>query len=237
MNRLWTDRIKIERMIEKGMHIYKRFFKRFYDLIFSLIMMPILLVIFIVIGLLIKASDGGPIFYNGMRLGKNSKIFKMYKFRSMKVNSLDLRNADGSTYNAKDDPRLTRVGKYIREIGIDEIPQLLNIIKGDESFIGPRPDLPDALNIYQKDERQRNEVRPGITGYSQAFFRNNQPLHERFQTDVFYANNISLLLDLKILFKTVGTVIFRRGIYRNTIEKLETSPQKGQCKTKEHSNR
>lgn len=195
--------------------MYRRVLKRFFDLVFSLILIPFFAILFIVIGLLIKIVDGGPIFYNSMRLGKNGKEFKMYKFRSMKVNALDIRNSDGSTYNAKNDPRLTKIGKILRETSIDEIPQLLNIIKGDESFIGPRPDLPDALNIYINEENQRNDVRPGITGYSQAFFRNNQPLHERFQTDVFYAKNISLLFDLKILFKTINTVIFRKDVYRN----------------------
>jgi len=169
--------------------------------------MVLILPIILVFGILIKIEDGGE------RLGRNKKIFKMFKLRSMKVNAPDIRNKDGSTYNASDDPRLTKIGKFIRKTSIDELPQIINILKGDMSFIGPRPDLPEHLYCYEKDEVRKLEVLPGVSGYNQAYHRNAVIWKERLKNDVYYVDHISFMLDLKILFKTIFIITLRRGVY------------------------
>lgn len=193
--------------------MYEKYFKRLLDIIFSLILMPILLILYIVVGILIKLDDGGPVFYCGRRLGRSGRVFKMYKFRSMKVGAEDIRNEDGSTYSSSDDKRLTRVGKVLRETSIDEFPQLINVLKGDMSFIGPRPDLPEHIKVYDEYERKKLDVYPGITGYNQAYYRNTISWKSRLKNDVYYVENISFLLDLKIFFKTIKEVLNRRGVY------------------------
>ncbi|WP_432694247.1 sugar transferase [Priestia aryabhattai] len=192
--------------------MYVQFIKRIFDVIFSLLLLPIVLFIVLIFGLLIKIEDKGPIFYLGTRLGKNQKTFKMYKLRSMKINAPDIRNVDGSTFNSDSDPRLTRVGKFLRKTSLDEIPQIINVFKGDMSFIGPRPDLPEAVEFYSETDIHKLDVRPGITGYNQAYYRNSNTQKEKFKNDVFYVNNISWELDLKIFFKTVMSVVLRKNI-------------------------
>lgn len=193
--------------------MYKNYIKRLFDIIFSLLLLALILPIILVVGILIKIEDGGPIFYFGERLGRNKKIFKMFKLRSMKVNAPDIRNKDGSTYNAADDPRLTKIGKFIRKTSIDELPQIINILKGDMSFIGPRPDLPEHLYCYEKDEVRKLEVLPGVSGYNQAYHRNAVIWKERLKNDVYYVDHISFIMDLKILFKTIFIITLRRGVY------------------------
>lgn len=195
--------------------MYKGFFKRIFDLLLSIIVLPFWFIILIIIGPIIYFQDKGPIFYNAPRLGKDGKTFIMYKFRSMKVNAPDIRNEDGSTFNSEDDPRLTKVGKFIRKTSFDETPQLLNIIKGDMSIIGPRPDLPEDINLYNDYQRRKLQVRPGITGYSQAYFRNAVPQEEKFNNDSYYADKLTFLFDFKILFKTISAVIKKENIYKN----------------------
>lgn len=192
-----------------------RFFKRLLDLLFSLIAFPFFCLLFIPIAIAIKIEDGGPIFYKAERIGKNSKKLFMYKFRSMKVNSANIVNADGSTYNAKDDPRVTKVGRFLRETSLDEIAQILNVIKGDMSIVGPRASEWDALDTYQPDEVDKMKVKPGITGYTQAYYRNSIGVREKRLYDAWYANNISFWLDIKIFFKTIGTVLKRENVYTN----------------------
>jgi len=184
--------------------------------------MVFILPIVLVFGLLIKIEDGGSMFYLGERLGKNKRVFKMYKLRSMKVNAPDIRNNDGSTYNAADDLRLTRIGKFIRKTSIDELPQIINILKGDMSFIGPRPDLPEHLYCYENDEVRKLEVLPGVSGYNQAYHRNAVIWKERLKNDVYYVEHISFMLDFKILFRTIFVIILRRGVYngRTTSETI-----------------
>ena len=150
-----------------------RFVKRTFDIICSVILM---IPIGIVIGIsyfFIKAEDRGSVFYMAERTGRFGKPFKMYKLRSMKENAPDIRLADGSTYNGEDDPRVTKFGKFARKTSIDELPQVINILKGDMSFIGPRPDTPMYLDKYTEEERIVLTVRPGITGYNQAVNRNS----------------------------------------------------------------
>lgn len=195
--------------------MYKGLFKRALDLSLAIIALPFWFVILIVIGPIIYAQDKGNIFYNAPRLGKDGKIFKMYKFRSMKLNAPDIRNEDGSTFNSEDDPRLTKIGKFIRKTSLDEIPQLLNIIKGDMSIIGPRPDLPEHQDLYEGIEIRKLEVRPGVTGYNQAYFRNTVPWKERIQNDIYYIDHLSFMLDIKIFFKTAESVLKREDIFVN----------------------
>ena len=193
--------------------MYKHFIKRVFDFLFALILISPITLVVVICALLIKLEDGGTVFYLGKRLGKNGKAFRMYKLRSMKINAPDIRNNDGSTYNSNDDPRLTKVGKFIRKTSLDELPQILNVLVGDMSFIGPRPDLPEHIHCYGAGELIKLQVLPGISGYNQAYFRNSAEWKQRLQNDVYYVDNISFLLDLKILFKTLEVVAFRKGIY------------------------
>lgn len=193
--------------------MYKRIFKRFFDIVLAIAVLPLWIIMIIVIAPIIYLQDKGPIFYNASRLGKDGHLYKMYKLRSMKVNAPDLRNSDGSTFNSENDPRLTKIGKFIRKTSLDETPQLLNIIKGEMSIIGPRPDLPEHYALYEGDETRKLSVKPGLTGYNQAYFRNTISWKERIQNDIYYIDNISLWLDINIFFKTVVSVIKRKDVY------------------------
>lgn len=195
--------------------MYRCFFKRAIDLLLSLIVLPFWCLLFIPIAIAVKINDGGPVFYKSARVGKDFKKFGMYKFRSMKVNAPDLRNEDGGTYNAADDPRVTKVGKFLRETSLDETPQLLNIIKGEMSIIGPRAGDWESVDTYEEDEKDKCKVVPGLTGYCQAYYRNAASVREKRLKDAWYANNVSFLLDLKIFFKTIATVLKRENLYTN----------------------
>ncbi len=195
--------------------MYLTYIKRIADIIICLIGLPIFALIYICIGILIKIEDGGPIFYKAERIGKDSKIFKMYKFRSMKVNAPKILNEDGSTYNASDDPRVTKIGKFIRETSLDETAQIINVLKGEMSIIGPRASLSGAIGTYQDDEVDKMKVRPGITGLTQAYYRNGLSNREKRLKDAWYANNITFWLDIKIFFRTIKTVLKKEGLYTN----------------------
>jgi lipopolysaccharide/colanic/teichoic acid biosynthesis glycosyltransferase len=160
-------------------------------------------------------SDRGTVFYVSKRLGRNGKIFKMVKFRTMKMNSKDIRNEDGSSYNSKLDSRFTKIGRFLRKTSIDEIPQILNVLKGDMSIIGPRPDLPDFYSVFTPYQLSKLSVLPGITGYNQAYYRNSNNLTEKFNNDVYYVNNISFRFDIMILCKTIITVVLNKNLYKN----------------------
>lgn len=193
--------------------MYKGYFKRLFDLILSIIALPFLAIILIVIGMIIYIEDKGPIFYNAQRLGKDGKIFKMYKLRSMKINAPDIRKEDGSTFNSINDPRLTKIGKFIRKTSIDELPQLINILKGDMSLIGPRPDLPEHIKMYEGNEIRKLEIKPGITGLSQAYYRNSIEWKERIQNDILYIDKMNFMLDIKILIRTILMVSRSESIF------------------------
>lgn len=196
--------------------MYKKYIKKLLGFIFSLLGLPVFALIFIVVAPVIFMEDHGPIFYNCSRLGRNGKVYKMFKFRTMKVNAPDLRNKDGTTYNSENDPRLTKIGRILRKTSLDETPQLLNVLIGNMSFIGPRPDLPTSIQeLYRPGDEKKLTVNPGITGYSQAYYRNSSTIAQRFDGDVFYAENISFLLDVKIFFRTIKTVFMHENIYRN----------------------
>lgn len=192
-----------------------RFIKRTFDLVCSLIAFPFFCILYVIVGIAIKIEDRGPVFYMADRIGKDGTLLRMYKFRSMKVNSPNIVNPDGSTYNSPTDSRLTKVGKFIRETSVDEIPQIINVIKGEMSLIGPRASEYDALPGYKKDELDKLKVLPGITGYTQAYFRNGLTTREKRLKDAWYANNASLWLDTKIFFKTIQTVLKRENVYTN----------------------
>lgn len=193
--------------------MYKHIIKRLLDIILGLVGMLFFIPVFIIVAPIIHFTDGGPIFFNGDRLGYKCKTFKMFKFRSMRVNAPDLRNADGSTFNSEEDPRVTKIGKILRKTSLDEIPQFINVLIGDMSFVGPRPGTTDSeLN---DNEKKRRSVRPGITGYSQALMRNSDTMEERMENDCYYANHVSFKLDCYIVWKTVASVLFRKNIYRN----------------------
>lgn len=192
--------------------MYNNYFKRFFDLLFGIVLFPIISIFIFLMFIIVKLDDKGQVFYKSKRLGKDKKVFNIIKFRSMKVNAPDLRNEDGSTYNSNNDPRITNVGKFIRKTSIDELPQVINVIKGDMSFVGPRPDTVEALNIYEGNQVKKLDVRPGITGYNQAYFRNSISQKEKFQNDVYYVKNISFLFDIKIILKTIQSVLIRENI-------------------------
>jgi len=194
--------------------MYNLFFKRIIDFTLSVIALPIFAIVFVIIAPLVFISDFGPVFYSANRIGRNGKLFRMHKFRTMKVNSPDIRLADGSTYNGENDPRVTKIGKFLRATSIDEIPQLINVLLGQMSLIGPRPDPPDWLERYPEEVKVFLSVRPGITGYSQAYFRNSVDGREKMINDVFYAKNISFFFDCKILLRTLITIFKKENIYK-----------------------
>lgn len=176
--------------------------KRAIDIGVSLVGIILLAPVMMVFAILIKLDSPGPVFYLGQRVGRNGKLFTMYKFRSMYVNSPILRNPDGSMRVEKDDSRVTRIGRILR-LGFDEFPQLFNVLKGDMSLIGPRPDPPEAFPYYRGQERRRLLVRPGITGLAQVSGRTDIPWRERLKHDLVYLDRQSLWLDFKIAFDTI----------------------------------
>ena len=206
--------------------MYAKYIKRFLDFTIGVFSLPLLLILVIIMAPMIYLQDRGAIFYNAPRLGKEGKPFKMFKFRSMIVNAPDIRNEDGSTYNDKDDPRVTKIGRFMRKTSIDEFPQLLNVFFGDMSLIGPRPDPLDDMQIYTESQRKKLSVRPGITGYNQAFYRNSVAQNEKFEHDVYYAENISFALDVKIFFKTIATILLRDNVYNDSSKLNEEEKKK-----------
>lgn len=194
--------------------MYRYFIKRSFDIIGALLLMPFLLIIMIPVAIVIKLEDKGPIFYNAPRLGKDMKEFKMFKFRSMKVNEPDIRNADGSTFNSNNDPRVTKVGKILRKTSLDEVPQLINVLIGDMSFVGPRPSPLGNKDLYPKEYFKKFNVPPGITGYNQALLRNKATMEQRVKNDLYYVENMSFALDIKIIFITLVSVLSSKNINR-----------------------
>lgn len=195
--------------------MYKCFFKRLIDIVGALVILPFVLLLILILAPIIYLTDRGPIFYNAPRLGKKCKVFKMYKLRSMYVNAPDIRNADGSTYNSDNDPRVTPIGRIMRKTSLDEFPQFLNVLLGDMSFVGPRPTLTGNAGKYDQlegDVKHRYDVKPGVTGYAQAFFRNSITQDEKFYWDAYYAQHVSMWMDVKILFMTVWSVVMSKNI-------------------------
>ena len=187
--------------------MYKYFFKRIIDftivLCVLLVIWPLLLLITIWLHF---ANKGAGAFFTQERPGKNGKIFKVIKFKTM----TDERDANGNLL--PDAERLTKVGRFVRSTSIDELPQLINVLKGDMALIGPRPLLPQYLPLYSKEQARRHEVRPGITGWAQVNGRNAISWTKKFELDVWYVDHCSLLLDMRIVFLTIKKVFIREGI-------------------------
>ena len=188
--------------------MYKDYFKPLLDYSVSLLGILVLSPIFIVVLIALLISNKGNVFFLQKRPGKNEKIFKIIKFRTMN----DKKNLNGDLL--PDSERLTLLGKVIRKTSLDEIPQLINVLKGDMSLIGPRPLLPEYLSLYNEIQKKRHEVKPGITGWAQINGRNAVEWNKKFEFDVWYVENLSFLLDLQIMFLTLKKVIHLEGINR-----------------------
>ena len=195
--------------------MYRLFFKRFLDFILSLLAIIILSPFYLIVALLVRIKLGSPVIFTQERPGKNEKIFKIYKFRTMS----DDRDYDGNLL--PDEVRLTKFGKLLRSTSLDELPELFNILKGDMSIVGPRPLLVRYLPLYNEQQKHRHDVRPGFTGWAQCNGRNAISWEEKFDLDIYYADHISFLLDIKIILKTVKTVLFREGISSETSVTME----------------
>ncbi|MGI1803913.1 sugar transferase [Limosilactobacillus reuteri] len=219
MNLLESKAVLLDKDKIKSRFIYHGM-KRFFDIVAAACGIVILSPLMIIIAGLIKAEDHGPIFYKQVRVGKNGKTFKMYKFRSMFVNAdkmLDKlkkqNDVDGPMFKIKDDPRVTKIGHFIRKHSLDELPQFLNVIKGDMSLVGPRPPLPSEVAEYSEYDKQRLLVIPGCTGLWQATERNEVGFNEMVQLDIQYIKRASFMFDLWIIWKTVEIVIKPNSSY------------------------
>ena len=187
------------------------FIKRSVDVIISLFILAVLFPINILIALSIKLDDPGPVFFRQERVGQNKRIFKIFKFRTM-ISGAEKKGA--GVFVEENDSRITRVGKFLRQTSLDELPQLLNIIKGEMSLVGPRPTLPYQVENYNQEQLRRLLMKPGITGWAQVNGRSSLTWPERIELDLWYIDNWSLWLDLKILVKTVLVVFKRNNLYR-----------------------
>ena len=186
--------------------MYNSFFKRFFDITLSFVGFIVILPIFVVVMILLSFANRGNPFFLQSRPGKNGKLFKVIKFKSM----TNERNSEGRLL--PDDQRLTKIGWFIRITSIDELPQLINVLKGDMALIGPRPLLREYLPLYSKEQLRRHQVRPGITGWAQVNGRNFLPFSKRFELDVWYVDHVSFVTDLKIIYMSVKNILMRKDI-------------------------
>jgi lipopolysaccharide/colanic/teichoic acid biosynthesis glycosyltransferase len=191
--------------------MYKHFFKRLLDILLSLIILICFSPLYLVLAILVRFKLGSPVLFKQARPGKDEKIFNMYKFRTM----TDGRDENGNLL--PDEVRLTAFGKKLRSTSLDELPEFLNILKGDMSFIGPRPLLVKYLPYYNERERLRHSVRPGLTGYAQAHGRNAISWEKKFEYDVWYVEHLTFLTDLKVIIDTVKTVLSHEGVVLNAL--------------------
>jgi undecaprenyl phosphate N,N'-diacetylbacillosamine 1-phosphate transferase len=187
--------------------------KRVFDLIIASVLLLVLAPLFAMIIAVIRLTSSGPALFRQQRLGKDQVPFTCYKFRTMYVDSPDIRNPDGSTFNAEDDPRVTRIGQLLRKTSLDELPQLFNVLKGEMSLVGPRPDIVEAISLYRPGDEKRLAVKPGMTGWAVIHGRNAVPLDQRRALDLEYVDKFSLPLDLKILLCTIPFVLGGKGLY------------------------
>ena len=201
--------------------MYRHFFKRFFDFLLSLIALLVLSPLLLILALVGAIAMKGNPFFTQKRPGRISKrtgeerIFKLIKFRTMS----NAKDKDGNLL--PDDVRLNKYGRFLRSTSLDELPELINILIGDMSIVGPRPLLVAYLDRYSSEQRRRHNVRPGLTGYAQAYGRNSLTWKDRFEKDVYYVDNLTLLLDIKILIKTVLVVFKREGISSATSATME----------------
>lgn len=203
--------------------MYRKYIKRILDFTLSLIALIVLSPILLITAILVKIKLGSPIIFKQQRPGKNEKIFTLYKFRTM----TDKKDEEGNLL--PDEQRLTKFGKILRSTSIDELPELINILKGDMAIVGPRPLLVEYLSLYNDEQKHRHDVRPGLTGLAQVSGRNSISWEEKFEEDIEYIENISLIEDTKIILKTVIKVFKREGISQQgneTMEKFKGSEEK-----------
>ncbi|NDK19352.1 sugar transferase [Candidatus Gracilibacteria bacterium] len=202
-----------------GLTPWGRIWKRVFDIIFSFIALICLFPVFLIVAVIIYSQDRHNPFYKSQRVGKNGELFQMYKFRSMQIDAekekrkLLSKNErkDGPLFKIENDPRITTFGKWIRKFDIDELPQLYNVLIGNMSLIGPRPHLKDEVKLYKEYQKRVLTLKPGITGMAQSHGRHENTFDDEVRLDTFYIENWSLLLDMKILFKTIGVVLGRKG--------------------------
>lgn len=194
--------------------------KRIFDFLASAVALILLSPLFLILAIKIKAEDGGPVFYSQIRIGKDEKPFRIYKFRSMVVNAekmkkdlLEKNEVEGAMFKMHDDPRITKVGKFIRAHSLDELPQLWNVLIGNMSLVGPRPPLPKEVEMYSDYDKQRLLVKPGCSGLWQATSRNAADFDEMVQLDIEYINRSNVFFDLWIIFKTIGVIFHPNGMY------------------------
>ena len=198
--------------------MYAKYIKRFLDFTLSLIALVVLSPVFLIIAILVRIKLGSPIIFKQQRPGKDEKIFTLYKFRTM----TDKKDENGNLL--PDSERLTKFGKILRSTSLDELPELINIIKGDMSIIGPRPLLVEYLPLYNEKQKHRHDVRPGLTGLAQVNGRNSLSWEEKFEDDIKYIKNITFIADIEIFFKTIIKVFARDGISQEnsvTMEKFK----------------
>lgn len=200
------------------MNLYKIFFKRMIDIMVSIIALILLSPIFLILSIVIKMKLGSPIFFSQERPGKNGKIFKMYKFRTM----TDAKDIEGNLL--PDSERLTGFGRKLRATSLDELPELWNILKGDMSLIGPRPLLKEYLFLYNDFQKRRHDVRPGLTGWAQVNGRNLLIWNDKFLLDVYYVEHISFIFDIKIILLTIKSLLKREGINSESSDTMEKFP-------------
>jgi len=207
-----------ERYPKKNKRLYRRYFKRPMDFLLSLIAIIVLSPVLLTIAILVRINLGSPIIFKQERPGLNEKIFTLYKFRTM------TNEKDENGQLLPNDKRLTKFGRALRSTSLDELPELYNILKGDMSFVGPRPLLVEYLPLYNEHQRKRHNVRPGLSGLAQVNGRNAITWEEKFDYDIEYVENISFLLDMKIIFQTIIKVLKREGINNSqsiTMEKFK----------------
>lgn len=198
-------------------NLYALIGKRTLDVTFSLAALPAAALVLLPAAVAIRLEDGGPVLHVSTRLGRDREPFPMLKLRTMRVGAPDLRNPDGTTFSSPHDPRCTRVGRLLRRTSIDELPQLLNVLAGQMSLVGPRPSPPNSQGSFRPHELRRYDVRPGITGLSQVMLRNEGTLTQRLRIDAYYAGAHSLLGDVYVLVHTVTRVLGGRGVYRAAV--------------------
>ena len=198
--------------------MYSKCIKRILDFVLSLMALIVLMPLMFVIGILIRIKLGSPVIFKQKRPGENEKIFTLYKFRTM----TDKKDKEGKLL--PDSERLTKFGKFLRSTSLDELPELVNILKGDMAIVGPRPLLIEYLEYYNEEEKHRHDVRPGLTGLAQVSGRNSITWEEKFKDDIEYVNNVTFINDIKIILKTIGKVLKREGISQEgyaTIERFD----------------
>lgn len=201
------------------LNIYNRYTKRIMDIVISLIALIILSPVFLIIAISIKIESRGPVFFVHKRIGKNGKIMKMYKFRTMVPNAEELikeftqqqLKEFKENFKLENDPRITKVGKFLRKTSLDELPQLINILKGELSIIGPRPVIGEELEKYGENKSKFLSVTPGLTGYWAANGRSNTSYEQRMDMELYYIDNMSWKMDVKVFFKTIVSVLKKEG--------------------------